>query len=152
MALAVTCHLEEAELRIFHEEQVADLVAELKAADLVVGFNLIGFDYPVLSGYLGEDFRRTLPTLDLFESVRDTVGERIGLSRLAADTFGAEKSADGLQSLEWYRQGRLDLIEGYCRRDVELLRDLYLFGRREGYVCWRDDKTQRVVRIPVEWP
>jgi len=153
VALAVTCHLEEAELRIFHEEQVADLVAELKAADLVVGFNLIGFDYPVLSGYLGEDFRRTLPTLDLFESVRDTVGERIGLSRLAADTFGAEKSADGLQSLEWYRQGRLDLIEGYCRRDVELLRDLYLFGRREGYVCWRpEDGRDRVVRIPVEWP
>ncbi|HVS16099.1 MAG TPA: DEAD/DEAH box helicase [Thermoanaerobaculia bacterium] len=151
VALAVTCALEDGVFRVFREDQVGELAEELRGADLVVGFNVIGFDYPVLSGYLGEDFRRTLPTLDLFESVRDTVGERLGLSRLARDTLGVEKSADGLQSLEWYRQSRFDLIEAYCRRDVELLRDLYLFGRREGFVCWRDPED-RVVRIPVEWP
>jgi DEAD/DEAH box helicase domain-containing protein len=151
VALAVTCALEDGVFRVFREDRVGEPADELRGADLVVGFNVIGFDYPVLSGYLGEDFRRTLPTLDLFESVRDTVGERLGLSRLARDTLGVEKTADGLQSLEWYRQGRFDLIEGYCRRDVELLRDLYLFGRREGYVCWRDAE-ERVVRIPVEWP
>jgi DEAD/DEAH box helicase domain-containing protein len=111
----------------------------------------MGFDYPVLSGYTGVDYRRSLPTLDLLEEIEQTAGRRIGLARLAQATFGADKSADGLQSLQWYREGRLDLIEEYCRRDVELLRDLYLFGRREGHVCWTADEGEETIRIPVDW-
>ncbi len=61
-----------------------------------------------------------------------------------------EKSADGLQSLEWVKQGRLDLVEEYCRRDVEILRDLYLYGRRMGYVLYRD-RSDRKVKLEVDW-
>ncbi len=151
VALAVTCSMEEGRFSVYLEDQVQGLIDELRAADLVVGFNIIGFDYPVLSGYTGEDFRRTLPSLDLFETVEETIGSRLGLAHLAEATFGSSKSADGLQSIEWYKQGRFDLIEDYCRRDVELLRDLYLFGRREGHVLCTT-KEKKVVRIPVDWP
>ena len=48
------------------------------------------------------------------------------------------------------REGRLDLVEEYCRHDVEVLRDLYLFGRREGYVMWNDREARRM-RLPVRW-
>ncbi len=150
VALAVTCNLEENTFNVYLEDEVDGLVAELRSADLVIGFNIIRFDYPVMSGYNGEDFRRSLPTLDLFETIKETVGRNIGLARLGEATLGSSKSADGLQSLEWYREGRLDLIEDYCRQDVTLLRDLYLFGRREGYVLWKD-KDDRKVQIPVEW-
>jgi DEAD/DEAH box helicase domain-containing protein len=151
VALAVTCSMERGVFRVFREEQVSDLVETLRTADMVIGFNVIRFDYPVLSGYTGEDYRQSLPTLDLFEQIRDIVGERVSLDRLARETLGAGKSGDGLQSLAWYREGRFDLIEEYCRRDVELLRDLYLFGRREGYVLLRDAQD-RVMRVPVDWP
>ena len=60
------------------------------------------------------------------------------------------KSADGLQSLEWVKEGRLDLVEDYCRHDVEILRDLYLFGRRMGYLLYRD-KEDRVLKLRVDW-
>ncbi len=150
LALAVTCDLEEATFRVFREDDFPALIEELRSADMVVGFNVMGFDYPVLSGYSGEDYRRTLPTLDLLEEIEATLGKRIGLSKLAQATLGAEKSADGLISLQWFREGRFDLIESYCKKDVELLRDLYLFGRREGYLCHRD-KTGRILRIPVDW-
>ena len=151
VALAVTCSMERGTFRVFREEHVRELVETLRTADVVIGFNVIGFDYPVLSGYTGEDYRQLLPTLDLFEQIRDIVGERVGLDRLARETLGAGKSGDGMASLAWYREGRFDLIEEYCRRDVELLRDLYLFGRREGYVLFRDDQD-RVMRVPVDWP
>ena len=72
------------------------------------------------------------------------------MNALAQATLATEKSGDGLESLEWVKQGRLDLVEEYCRKDVEILRDLYLFGRRMGYVLLTgDDGKER--RLSVDW-
>lgn len=40
----------------YFEESINGLVEDLKKADLVVGFNVIGFDYTVLRGYSKFDF------------------------------------------------------------------------------------------------
>jgi DEAD/DEAH box helicase domain-containing protein len=73
------------------------------------------------------------------------------MDHLAQETLGVGKSADGLQSLEWVKEGRFDLVEEYCRHDVEILRDLYLFGRREGYLLYRRKGGDACLRLPVEW-
>src|SRR5215203_2956607 len=151
VAIGVVCHLEEGRLEVFFESQVRALVEALKAATLVIGFNIRRFDYKVLSGYTGEDYARLLPTLDLLEDVHSRLGFRVGMGHLAQETLGCGKSADGLQSLEWVRQGRLDLVESYCRKDVEILRDLYLHGRREGFLLYRDKKRDLRLRFRVEW-
>ncbi|MGE4189316.1 MAG: DEAD/DEAH box helicase [Thermoanaerobaculia bacterium] len=149
IALAVVCHLEEGRFETFPEARTGELAATLKAARLVIGFNSRRFDYAVLAGYTGEDYARTLPTLDLLDTMVERLGRRVSLDHLTRETLGAGKSADGLQSLQWVKEGRFDLIEQYCRRDVELLRDLYLFGRREGYVVVAQ-KSGRI-RVPVDW-
>jgi len=150
VAVGVVCHLEEGRLQIFREEAIGDLLAAIESADLVVGFNIERFDYRVLSGYTGIDYAKKLRTLDLLQEIHRRLGFRLSLNHLALETLGVEKSADGLQSLEWFKQGRLDLIESYCRKDVEILRDLYLFGRRMGYVFYRD-REDRKLKIPVNW-
>ncbi len=150
VAVGVVCHLEEGRFETFREDEVPSLIARLEAAERVVGFNVKRFDYRVLSGYTGIDYERRLPTLDLLEEVAAGLGFRLGLNHLARETLGVEKSADGLQSLVWVREGRLDRVEEYCRRDVEILRDLYLFGRRMGYVLFRD-KEERRIKLPVDW-
>ncbi len=150
VAIGVVLHLEEGRFEVFGEDQVEDLIARLEAADLVIGFNVKKFDYSVLNGYTGIDYVRRLPTLDLLEEVHRRIGFRVGLTHLAEETLGDSKSADGLESLQWVREGRLDLVEDYCRKDVELLRDLYLFGRRMGYLVYRDGEG-RQVRLPVDW-
>jgi DEAD/DEAH box helicase domain-containing protein len=151
LAIAVACFLEEGRFECYGEKQVHELIAALRQATLVVGFNIKRFDYGVLAGYTGEDYCRTLPTFDLLEDLHRRLGFRVGLGRLAADTLGAGKSADGLQSLEWVRQGRLDLVEDYCRHDVEILRDLYLFGRREGCLIHYDSRRDLRLRVGVDW-
>jgi DEAD/DEAH box helicase domain-containing protein len=150
IAVAVALHLEEGRFETYLEPDVPRLVAALKRAALVIGFNSKRFDYAVLSGYTGEDYGRTLPSLDLLEVLYRQLGFRVGLGHLALETLGRGKSADGLQSLEWVKQGRLDLVEAYCRQDVEVLRDVYLFGRREGYVLISNKQAGRV-RVPVDW-
>ena len=151
VAIGVLCHLEEGRFEVYFEDQVRALVDALRQASLVIGFNIKRFDYRVLSGYTGEDYSRLLPTLDLLEDINVRLGFRVGLGHLAQETLGVGKSADGLQSLEWVRQGRFDLIEAYCRRDVEILRDLYLYGRREGCLFYRDRQRDVRLRLCVDW-
>src|SRR5262249_42098665 len=103
------------------------------------------------AGYTGEDYEKILPTLDLLDEVRKRTGFRLGMGHLARETLGHDKSADGLQSLQWVREGRLDLVEAYCRKDVEILRDLFLHGGREGCVYYRAKGVDAKLRLPVEW-
>ncbi len=133
----------------FGPGDVAALVEVLKGAELVVGFNCKRFDYAVLSGYSDFDFA-SLPTLDMLERVKDHLGVRLSLDSLASATLGASKSADGLQALAWWKQGKTLEIMRYCRHDVEITRDLYLFGRDNGYLLYRN-KAQKIVRCPVAW-
>ena len=151
VAIGVVCHLEEGRFEVFHEPDVKALIEALRSATLVIGYNVKRFDYKVLAGYTGEDYSRLLPTLDLFEEVTKRLGFRVGMGHLALETLGHPKSADGLQSLEWVRQGRLDLVEDYCKKDVEILRDLYLHGRREGFVVYHDRRREVRLRLGVEW-
>ena len=150
VALAVALRLEDGAFETFFERDVGRLVALLKSAALVVGFNSRRFDYAVLSGYSGEQYGRMLPTLDLLESLRGRLGFRVGLDHVARETIGRGKGGDGLQSLAWVKEGRFDLIEEYCRQDVELLRDVYLHGRREGYVVVSTKSSGRI-RVTVDW-
>lgn len=133
----------------FGEDQVEDLLALLGEADLVVGFNVKRFDYRVLTAYTTMDFA-TIPTFDILDAVRDVIGYRLSLGHLAETTLGRPKAGDGLQSLAWVREGRMDLVTRYCREDVALTRDLFRFGVAEGYLLY-DRKGAGVVRLPVDW-
>ena len=133
----------------FMADQVPELLRHLRKMDFIIGFNVKGFDYKVLSAYSQMDFGR-LKTLDILEAVHRILGYRLSLNHLAAVTLNEPKKADGLQALKWWREGRLRELVDYCRHDVQLTRDLYLYGRRNGYLLFRD-KTGRVLRIPVDW-
>src|SRR6476620_5044652 len=50
---------------VFGEAQVNQLVERLRRADLVVGFNILNFDYQVLMGYTILDLVAELRTADL---------------------------------------------------------------------------------------
>ncbi len=149
VALAVVYDSCEERFTTYHEAEVPALLDHLARADLVVGFNIARFDYSVLRGYATESLGG-LPTFDLLDAVRARIGFRLSLAHLAEETLGAEKQADGLQSLAWWREGRVAEIETYCRRDVELVRDLFAHACREGHLLFRTRGGQRV-RIPTPW-
>jgi len=133
----------------YPEDRVPELIAHLKRLDLVVGFNVKRFDYRVLAGYTDTDFSK-VPTLDLLEDIHAQLGFRLSLDHLARVTLGVQKSADGLQALKWWKEGRLQEIIDYCRKDVEITRNVYLFGRKNGYLLF-NSKSGAVVRVPVGW-
>jgi len=133
----------------YQEHEIPLLAERLRAFDLVVGFNILRFDYGVLAGV--HPFAYTqLPTLDMLAHVHERLGYRLKLDNLAQATLGVGKSADGLQALQWWKEGKLDEIAHYCRQDVAVTRDLYLFGRENRYVLFQNKAGQKA-RLPVGW-
>ncbi len=135
---------------VFRERDLPQLVQQLREAPLVVGFNLFGFDYPVLQPYT--DFKlSSLPTLDLLQSIEQQQGRRVSLDNLCRTTLKAPKSGDGLQAIEWFRTGNWDDLIRYCEKDVLLTRDLYRYGMEHGYVKYWDGQLRTERQIPVQW-
>ncbi|MFQ6100632.1 MAG: ribonuclease H-like domain-containing protein [Anaerolineae bacterium] len=149
LAVAVTYHAAEDVYRDYLEQQVDRLIAALRGADLVVGYNLLRFDYEVLHAYT-DDPLSDLPTVDMLQDLYNALGWRPKLDDVAAATLGETKSADGLQAVRWFRQGKLDKVIAYCRRDVEVTWQVYQFGRDNGYVQYHD-RRWRVHQVPVRW-
>jgi DEAD/DEAH box helicase domain-containing protein len=132
---------------VYHEGDVPKLIDHLRQLDLVVGFNSKRFDYRVLSGYSDFPFER-LPSLDLLEKIHQQLGFRLSLNHLAEQTLQVEKAGSGLDALRWWQQGRLDKIVEYCRMDVKITRDLFLFARDEGYLIYQQKSGDRM-RVPI---
>lgn len=134
---------------IYPESGVDDMIMELQRADLVVGFNILRFDYEVLHGYTILDLTQ-LPTLDLLVSIQNVINHRLSLDAVASATFGAEKTADGLQAIRWFQEGELVKIAEYCCFDVKLTRMVHEFGA-ENKMIFFEDKFGQIQNIPVDW-
>ncbi len=144
VSVAVTWSSREATFRHYSEAGLPQLVDELFAADLVVGFNTKRFDYAVLQPYTGHDLSR-LPSLDLLEEVHRALGFRVKLTDLAKATLNARKSADGLEAVRLFRAGKIAELTEYCQQDVALTRDLWHFARENGHLLYESHgKLKRV--------
>jgi len=44
----------------------------------------------------------------------------------------------------------MEEIISYCRKDVEITKDLFLFALANGYLLY-ETKAGRLVRLPAEW-
>jgi DEAD/DEAH box helicase domain-containing protein len=135
---------------IFEEGRVDDLLAYLKKGDLIIGFNIKQFDYRVLGAYSERDLSN-LPTFDILEDVHRRLGFRLGLDHLATETLKQGKTADGLQAVEWFRQGEMEKLTDYCRHDVAATRDLFLYGLENGHLVYRKKGHDTRLRLLVDW-
>ena len=135
--------------KTFLREEIPALLLELQRADLVIGFNSRGFDFRVLQPFADFDLR-SLPNLDLMVDLKEVAGFRPGLGNCCEATWGEGKSSNGLESLQWWREGRRDEVINYCKHDVSLTRKLHEWGANHGHVQCRD-KTTGVRTLDVKW-
>ena len=149
MSVGVTYSTARQEYTIYGEKQVDDLLRELQRADLVVGFNHYKFDYEVLHYYTVFDLRQ-IPSLDLMIDLQKKLQHRLSLDAVASATLGVEKTAEGLQAIKWFREGRLMEIAEYCCFDVKITKMVYDFGATHKQVFF-DDRFGRRQKVEVDW-
>lgn len=137
---AVTCSVD-------HNEEFKDWVGDgsifafykyLATFDIVVGYNTIGFDYPLWGGsILGPEhmqarnfFENSFKgrTVDLCKDFQETLGVRVSLQNVAVPTLGDAKEMEGGFAPQHWRAGRcLEVIE-YCRGDVRRTMGLFMLA------------------------
>jgi len=149
MSAAVTFNSATGTFHRYTESRVKALLQELRSAELVVGYNVIEFDYQVLRGYGDFPFDR-VPTLDMMDHLTHRLGFRVSLDSVATATLRISKSGDGLQAIRWYRQGLVDKVLDYCQQDVEITKKLHEHGRTFKLLYYWDRKYQRQM-VPVSW-
>ena len=150
LACGVTYSTASEAFRVYWERDAQGLLDELKSADRVIGFNIREFDYEVLRPYAPGFNFASLPTLDLMLDLRRTLNFNLSLDSLAKACLGEAKTADGIQSVEWFRSGELDKVADYCRADVDITRRVYEFGREHGLVYYYSRLGSKL-KVAVNW-
>ena len=133
------------------ESELPALAPLLQQAELVIGFNIKRFDWPVLGPYLSYPIT-SIPTLDILDDVVKHLGHRVSLESLGQGTLGRGKTASGLDALRWFKEGKFDLIKQYCLDDVRLTKDVYDYGKQHGKLFATSRYGSEKLEIPVFWP
>jgi DEAD/DEAH box helicase domain-containing protein len=149
ISIAVTYDTVDNTFHRYREAEAGQLALDLSRADLVVGYNLYGFDYPVLQRYTDVALAQ-LPTVDMMLEVQKRLGFRLKLDSIATATLKAGKSADGLQAVRWWKEQNLEALFMYCEQDVDVTRQIYEFGKQNRYVEYYD-RRYKIQRVPVAW-
>lgn len=147
--LAVICVLdsETNEMTHYFKEDLHKLWPLMEQADMLVSYNGDHFDIPLLNKYYEGDLTQ-IKSLDLLVEIRKSLGRRIKLDDIASATLGESKSADGLQSIVWWRQGKIDEVVAYCKQDVVVTRKVYDFAMQNGHVLYIKDGQK--IEIPLD--
>ena len=127
----------------FWEADLPKLWRVLESADRVIGYNLFGFDYPVLNTYYPGDLKK-FPTLDIMADIEKVIGFRVKLDDVAHASLGTGKSGNGLQAIEFFRRGELQKLRDYCLQDVKVTKEVYEFGLKNGCVKYKDRLGQAI--------
>lgn len=149
MSVGVTYSTVRGDYKIYSEKYVDDLLRELQRADLVVGFNNLRFDYEVLHGYTPLDLRQ-LPTLDMMVELQNKLQHRLSLDAIATATFGVEKTSEGLQAIQWFKEGKLMEIAEYCCYDVKIPRLVHEFGVQNRLLHY-NNRFGKKLSVAVTW-
>ncbi|MFZ5438168.1 MAG: ribonuclease H-like domain-containing protein [Patescibacteria group bacterium] len=140
---------EAGEYQSYFEKDLPKLFPLLEQADVVIGFNVDGFDMPTFTSYYTGDISQ-IPTLDIMLRIKDSTGHRIGLDAVAKETLGIGKTGDGLDAIKYYQTQQWDKLEKYCLQDVKVTKEILDYGYSKGEIKFRN-KWNRLITTPVDF-
>ena len=144
-------------VKFFTEENIGELFNALESVDLIVGHNLFGFDYIVLSSYhssvdVVEKFQEK--TFDTLKELEKVTGIWTGLDDLGQLNLGIHKSEDTLKIPKMWRDGEQDKVREYLRTDLEITKGIYDYAKTQGelkYTHKNYGKIEGVRTAKVHW-
>lgn len=133
----------------FEEGELSSLWPIFERAERIIGYNSEHFDVPILNRYYAGDLLR-FPHLDILKVIKESTGRRFKLNDIAKATLQIEKSADGLQAMQWFQEGKIDLIKQYCEQDVKVTKEVYDYGRKNKMLYY-PTLTGEILPFPVNF-
>lgn len=157
VSVAVTYSTARGTYEIYPENEMDRLGEELVRADLVVGWNHMQFDYPVLQPYVFHTLTEQTINLDMMLELEKLLGFRLKLDSVASASLGMGKTADGLDALKWWQEHKktgdfapLRKIAEYCAFDVKVTKCVHEYALENGLLKY-DSRSGGVAEIAVDW-
>jgi uncharacterized protein YprB with RNaseH-like and TPR domain len=157
VSIAVTYSTARGTYEIYGEQDMERLGEELVRADLVVGWNHLQFDYPVLQPYIFHTLAEQTVNLDMMVDVEQRIHSRLKLDNVAAASLGSGKNDDGLDALRWWQDYKksgdfepLRKIAEYCAYDVKVTKCVHEYALEHGHLKY-DDRSGNIVEVQVDW-
>lgn len=129
-------------------DEIEKLWPIIERADALVGYNSNHFDIPLLNKYYPGDLT-TIKSIDILEDIKASLGRRLRLDSVAQATVGAKKSADGLQAVRWWREGKIKEIMKYCEQDVKVTKQVFEYARKHGHVKFKDGHRNKEIVLDI---
>jgi len=123
----------------------------IERADMLIGFNSDHFDIPLLNKYYPGDLTQ-IKSLDLLVEVRRILGRRLRLDTIAEATLGINKTGHGLEAVQWWKEGKGDLVRKYCLDDVRITKEVYDYVRKNKELKYKDFGDIKSIKLdPKDW-
>lgn len=154
------------EYRIFMDDNIADLAEQLNQAELAVGFNILGFDLPLLNATVPGKLkpRAEMNVYDMLEQSRISMGWDPGkrydkypvglkLDNHLRGTFGDnyKKTEAGADAPLFWQRGQLGRLVSYCVADVKRECSLFRHVWDRGEYTTDTHGTRPAPKHPREW-
>ncbi len=153
LSISVACAYD-SETDTYHtvtEDQLHTLWPLFEKADALVGYNSNYFDIPLLNKYYPGDLTK-IPSIDLLESIKNSLGRRVRLDAIAEATLGKKKTADGLQAVAWWKQGEIEKIKKYCQMDVQVTKEIFDYAKLNGHLKLKEGLKKVEIHIDTrDW-
>lgn len=133
----------------YREDNFSPFWRKLETADLVVGFNILSFDYATLKPYYSGSFEQ-FPSLDIMVEMEKHLGHRVSLDAVAKETLGEQKNGHGLDAIRYYHDGDWESLEKYCLRDVKVTKEIYEYGLTNKVLRFKN-KWNNLIEVPVNF-
>lgn len=132
----------------YTQDTLQELWELMRSVNTLIGFNSNHFDIPLLNKYAPMDLTKEYESVDILESVRQSLGRRIKLDWIAEGTLGEKKSGDGLQSVTWWNNGEVEKVKKYCIDDVRITKRVFDYAHEHGELKYSD--LGSVHTIPID--
>lgn len=128
--------------------ELSSLWPIIESADALVGYNSNHFDIPLLNKYYPGELTH-IKSIDILEAIKASLGRRLRLDSVAQATVGAKKSANGLQAVRWWREGKIKEIKQYCEQDVKVTKQIFDYALKNGHVLFKDGYRKKEIPLDI---
>lgn len=123
---------------VYGEFELEEFQKLVNQADVVVGYNILGFDNPLMAA--NDVVIPEARSYDLLAEIKRALGHRVSLDAICqANGFGTKNESGALAPVMWQR-GEHTRVINYCLNDVRLTKKLLDRVIRRGFIKTPDGK------------
>lgn len=147
------------EYRFYLESELDQLLVDMAFADVITGFNILGYDIPLLKATFLRCGFRVLngwdviekkcydPFVEICRALGVTIPKGWKLENIAKSNLSIQKNGEGAMAPELWRTKQIGKLFSYVLRDVEVEHALFLHCRDKkelSNTCIEPHKTIRL--------